>query len=142
MKKMFAIALALGATAALAATALAQDVCAPAATTNLAAASYNSSIRLTWTPSGDDCATGTASRWEVRYSSTSITDTNWQGATVLISGDSSDNGCAVYSHACPGTQSFYFVVFQFDEANNRSPISNCVLGSTRCGPPYQIAECP
>ncbi len=136
---------ALGLMLLTATEALAQDVCAPAKVTTLATQTYYASIKITWTATGDDCSTGNASTYEVRYSNSTITDINWQSASVLATGSSVTNGnvdCAIFTGSCPGPVTKYFAVFLFDAAGNRSPISNVVAGSTRCSSPFTVPDCP
>lgn len=103
----------------------------------------NRAITLKWTAPGDDCNTGNATSWEVRWSASTITDTNWQSAAVANSGDSATNGnddCAeiTYPAGCPTR---YFVVFVFDEVGNRSPISNVFSYAPACSG-STIPVCP
>jgi predicted phage tail protein len=124
-------------------SALAQDVCAPAKVTTVATTSYYASIQISWTATGDDCNTGNASTYEVRYSSSNITDTNWQSASVLCSDVSATNGnqntCCLTT-GCPGIQTYYFAVFLIDDAGNRSPLSNVVTGANRCSGAHTVCE--
>ena len=123
--------------------AFAQDVCAPAKVTTVATTTYYGSIKVTWTATGDDCNTGNATTKEVRWSTSSINDTNWQSATVLCSTSSATNGnsdfCCKSVDPC-ATTTFYFAVFLIDEAGNRSPLSNVVTGSARCEAPFELCE--
>ena len=58
------------------------DAVAPAAVTSLAAtAAASSSVTLTWSATGDDGGTGTASTYDIRYSATAITESNWAVAS-------------------------------------------------------------
>ena len=144
MKRILLALVTAAALAALAGTALAQDVCAPAKVTNVATAQYFASILITWTPTGNDCSTGDPSTFEVRQSTSPITDTNWQSASVLVSGASNANGvpqCAVKIFNPCSTTTYYFAVFLFDAAGNRSPISNVPSGSARCTGSHIIPDC-
>jgi len=58
------------------------DVTPPAAVQDLAVtATTESSITLGWTSPGDDASTGTASQYDIRYSMSTITETNWNTVT-------------------------------------------------------------
>src|SRR6185369_4794339 len=58
------------------------DTTAPAAVANLAVSSTaTSSATLTWTAPGDDGNSGTATSYDVRYSTSLITTANWASAT-------------------------------------------------------------
>jgi len=83
---------------------------------------------LYWTAGGGDCASGNASTYEIRRSTGSITDTNWQSATVAATGASASNGSpqceSLSSLTCNTT--YYWVVFTIDSSGNRSPLGNVV----------------
>ena len=58
------------------------DLVAPAAITDLAIdAVSGTSATLSWTAPGDDGTTGTAMTYDIRYSTSAITDANWDLAT-------------------------------------------------------------
>lgn len=143
---MKSLIIAAGLVVALAGTSFAQDVCAPAKVTDLQLKEDgNRVITLKWTAPGDDCNTGNAASWELRWSTSTITDTNWQSATLGDNGSSPAQGqwgCAIHTFAvspCPQTR--YFVLFTFDEAGNRSPMSNVYSTSASCSGQV-IPECP
>ena len=124
-------------------TALAQDVCAPSAV-SISTTTYYASIKITWNATGDDCTSGNATTKEVRYSTSPITDTNWQSASVVPGTTSSaSNGnpdfMCLSLDPC-ATTTYYFAAFLIDDAGNRSPISNVVTGSARCSAPFELCE--
>lgn len=94
-------------------------------------------VTLRWTATGDDGATGTASRYELRYSTAPITEANF-GSALLATG--------VPRPAAAGSQeemritgldfltTCYFALEVFDERGNASPLSN-VASVTTLGPP-------
>ncbi len=58
------------------------DTTAPASVGNLASSpSTDSSATLTWTAPGDDGTNGTATAYDIRFSTTLITDANFNSAT-------------------------------------------------------------
>ncbi|MEK6843519.1 MAG: fibronectin type III domain-containing protein, partial [Candidatus Micrarchaeota archaeon] len=60
------------------------DTIAPSTISNLAASIPTaSSIRLTWTATGDDTSSGTSSQYDIRYSTSSITSTNFNSANQV-----------------------------------------------------------
>lgn len=60
------------------------DTTAPAAVTDLSvAASAHNALTITWTATGDDGTTGKASRYDVRYSSSPITEANFVSAAQV-----------------------------------------------------------
>jgi len=91
------------------------------------------SIQLTWTAPGDDGNVGQATQYGLRYSTSMITEENWDDATVVsglsapqIAGNSESftvNGLN------PGTL-YYFAIKAADEMPNWSPLSNVVSQST------------
>ena len=61
------------------------DTTSPASVSNLSAATGSSAgeIDLTWTAPGDDNVTGTATSYDIRYSTETITSANWDEAVQL-----------------------------------------------------------
>lgn len=113
------------------------DTVPPAAIADLEAESAgNGSILLSWTAPGDDGTDGTAAGYEVRYSISPITASNWWTATPVSGAP---------SPAPAGTKEFmfiwnlgseityYFAVGAADEVNNRSPLSNIATGTAGGG---------
>lgn len=87
------------------------------------------SAALTFTAPGDDGNTGTATSYDVRYSTSAITDQYWNNAipasgmpTPLVAG-STEN--ITISDLNPGT-TYFFAVKAMDKAGLFSPISNVV----------------
>lgn len=65
------------------------EATAPSAIANLAAPSSTiNSVTITWTSPGDDGSTGTATTYDIRYSTATITEANWNSATQ-VSGEPS-----------------------------------------------------
>ncbi|MCC6350231.1 MAG: hypothetical protein IT347_11655 [Candidatus Eisenbacteria bacterium] len=131
MRKLMLSVLSLSILVMFATQALADD-CAPAKVTNLAVGTGKTTAVLEWTDPGNDCNTGTASSYEIRRSSSTITDTNWQSATVVATGTpagSNGTGDCRQITGLTCEQTYYYVIFHFDAAGNRSPISNCVSGT-------------
>lgn len=131
MRKLMLSVLSLSMLGLFATQALA-DVCAPAKVTNLAVGTGKTTAVLEWTDPGNDCNTGTASSYEIRRSGSTITDTNWQSATVVATGTPAGSNATGDCRQITGLtceQTYYYVIFHFDAAGNRSPISNCVSGT-------------
>lgn len=111
----------------LATTAMA-DTTAPAAISDLAASSpSNSAITLSWTSPGDDGSSGTATSYDIRYSTSIITSGNWASAasvsdepTPLVAGTSQSKTVTGLS---PST-TYYFAMKTSDEVPNESALSN------------------
>ena len=115
-------------------TVAAPDVTAPDDVLNLGTGTVTTtSIQLTWTSPGDDGATGTATTYDIRYSTTAITEENWASATeatgepspqVAGSGESfTVNGLSIATN-------YYFAIKTSDEASNESAISNVLSAAT------------
>lgn len=107
-----------------------QDTTAPAAISNLAASSFTSnSVTLTWTAVGDDGNSGTAAGYDLRYSTSLITSSNWISASQ-ISGEpspkvSGNSESMTVTGLNDGT-TYYFAIKAVDESGNISGLSNVI----------------
>lgn len=115
-----------------------EDAVAPAPITNLADGSATTTtVDLTWTATGDDGAVGTATRYDLRYSTTQITNmASFNLATPVTVPAPKPAGAAeafTLSGLSPGT-TYYFAVVVYDEAGNASGLSN-VINVTTPTPP-------
>jgi len=83
-------------------------------------------LRLSWTASGDDGAVGTAKRYEVRYSTTSITDANF-AAAALASGIPAPAAAGTAQIGLIGglkaNTAYYVAIRAFDKLGNASPVA-------------------
>jgi len=92
------------------------------------------SIDLTWTAPGDDGNNGTASLYDIRYSTSFISSTNWPDATQCknepspSSAGSTDN--FTVTGLSPNTP-YHFALKTADEALNWSELSNIPNGTTQ-----------
>jgi lysophospholipase L1-like esterase len=106
----------------------------PSTVTNLAIGTVTrSSVQLTWTAPGDDGLSGNASSYDLRYSTSPITDATFSSATKAV---------GVGKPSAPGTQElfeitglapnskYYFALKTADEAANVSGISNIATTTT------------
>jgi hypothetical protein len=116
-------------TAVIGSLALATLLCAPAAR----AASTPTSVTLAWTSPGDDGLTGTASVYDVRYSTSAITAANFASATAatgapapLVAGSAQSMQIGGLT---PATQ-YWFAIKTADESGNWSGVSNIVIAVT------------
>lgn len=110
------------------------DTIAPAAITDLAIESAGMySITLSWTATGDDSSTGTASTYDVRYSTSAITADNWAAATQA-SNEPAPQASGVTEFftvtGLAGAKTYYFAVKAIDNNLNASALSNIPLGQT------------
>ena len=105
------------------------------------------SISLTWTAPGDDSLTGTASQYDLRYSTSPITASNFSSATRWTStpaptASGTTQGVNV-TGLTPAT-TYYFALKTADEVPNWSGISNILSRATLSAPdairPAQIAS--
>ena len=95
------------------------------------------SVALTWTTPGDDSLSGTASQFDLRYSTTAITAANFAAATrwtgTPAPGPSGTTQSATVTGLQPST-SYWFAIKTADEVPNWSGISNIISRTTLAGP--------
>ena len=83
---------------------------------------------MTWTAPGDDGSTGTATAYDLRYSTSTITEANWASATrytynvpaPAVAG-TSQGVTVIYLNK---NTTYYFAIKTVDEAGNWSALSN------------------
>ncbi len=110
------------------------DTTPPAAVTNLAVSSVSSnSASLIWVAPGDDGHSGTATSYDLRYSTGPISETNWVSA-MPISGApapaAAGTSQAFTVNSLAAAVTYYFALKTSDEANNLSPLSNVARATT------------
>jgi hypothetical protein len=124
-----------GVTNASLSTAAAPDTIAPAAVTTLAlSGATTTSLALAWTAPGDNGSVGTATAYDIRYSTSPIVTPADFTAASLVTGEPAPlvAGTAqtmTVTGLASGTQ-YYFVMKSSDEAPNSSLISNMPSLST------------
>ena len=110
------------------------DVLPPAAIADLSVTAVTgTSIAVRWTAPGDDGNTGTATRYEIRYSTSAITSSNWSSATLATGAPVPAVAGTVQTYTLPGlngSRTYYIAMKAFDEVGNTSPLSNVVNGIT------------
>ncbi|MEW6499055.1 MAG: fibronectin type III domain-containing protein, partial [Cyanobacteriota bacterium] len=117
------------------ATTVTGDDVSPSQIADLQATSSTGvSITLSWSAVGDDGMTGTATGYDIRYSTSQITTNTHYNAATQVTGEPQP--------AAPGTQetftvtglqqntTYYFAIKAFDEVNNYSPLSNVISYAT------------
>jgi formylglycine-generating enzyme required for sulfatase activity len=120
-------------------TAPPPDTTPPSAVTNLSASGIEAhSLTLTWKASGDDGMTGTATEYDVRYSTSSITNTTWDAATPATEEPNPPHVAGTTEHftvtgLVAGTK-YYFAMKTRDEVPNWSGISNVRSATTLTEP--------
>ncbi|GAF91383.1 unnamed protein product, partial [marine sediment metagenome] len=110
------------------------DTIPPSAVTDLATSNPTvNSITLSWTAPGNDWNTGTASEYDIRYSTSPITETSWDEAnqcegepTPQLAG--SNESFTVTG--LPTDTTYYFALKTADEVPNWSGLSNVASGTT------------
>ncbi len=118
----------------------------PGAVANLAApTSGETTVTLTWTAPGDDGTTGTATQYDIRYSTTAITAANWGAATQVNAEPSPKVAGSAETFTVTGlatSRTFYFAIKTADEVANWSNLSNVVSKATTgdTTPPGQVTD--
>ncbi len=103
-----------------------------------------SSIPLTWTATGDDGSSGSATAYDIRYSTSIITDANWDAATRAsnepIPQSAGSTEIFIIDSLEPNT-TYYFAIKTSDEAFNWSALSNVISKTTLdTTPPGRITD--
>jgi len=95
------------------------------------------SVKLTWTTPGDDSLTGTATQFDIRYSTSAITATNFANATRWTSAPtpaaSGTQQTTTVTGLTPNTL-YYFAIKTADEVPNWSGLSNTISRTTLAAP--------
>ncbi|MDQ7054819.1 MAG: Ig-like domain-containing protein [candidate division KSB1 bacterium] len=114
-----------------------QDATAPATVTDLIVSSVSgTSVTLQWTAPGDDGNTGTAAKYEVRYSTSSINSTNFDSAILAPNAPFPSPAGTVETMTITGLSTgttYYFRLKARDEAGNVSDLSNQASATTSSG---------
>jgi phosphodiesterase/alkaline phosphatase D-like protein len=97
----------------------------------------HNSVTLTWTTPGDDSLTGTASQFDLRYSTSPITAANFGSATrwtaMPAPAASGTTQNVTVTGLTPAT-TYYFMIKTADEVPNWSGISNLLTRTTLVAP--------
>lgn len=110
------------------------DAIAPAAISDLTTTLVTpDAITLTWTASGDNGTSGTATTYDVRYASSPITAGTWAAATPATGEPtpkpSGSSETFQLSGLAPGT-TLHVAVIAIDDVGNAGPLSNVVVETT------------
>jgi hypothetical protein len=110
---------------------------------NVSAQEYTS-ITLNWTAPGDDGDVGQATAYDVRYSTSPITEQNWDSATPVDGEPAPSPAGSAESFTVSGLQpstTYYFAIKTSDEAGNWSGLSNVAMVTTIDNiPPEDITD--
>ena len=111
------------------------DTTSPAAITDISVSdTLPVSVAITWTATGDDGSDGTATSYDVRYSTETITAANWDLATEAAGEPVPQASGATEQFTVTGLDpetTYYVAIKALDEENNPSDISNIVQGTTK-----------
>jgi chitodextrinase len=114
--------------------ATSNDATAPSAVANLAVVLPTvNSVRLIWTAPGDDGATGTATSYDIRYSTSSITAGNFNSASQISNEPlpkASGQPESLLVTGLVANTTYYFAIKAADERTNWSAVSNVASGIT------------
>src|SRR5262245_53555640 len=104
---------------------------------NARAQTTATSITVTWTTPGDDSLIGTASQFDLRYSTSPITAANFASATRFVGTPTPTAPGTTQSVAVTGLSPstlYYFAIKTADDVPNWSLISNVANKSTLAAP--------
>ncbi len=122
------------------------DFVAPGMITDLAISDSGIEfIRLSWTATGDDGNQGRASRYDIRYSESLITPSNFESADIVLNQLIPAQAGSEENFSVTGLQSlggYYFAIKVIDDAGNISDISNVVTSRTEetTYPDFEITQ--
>src|SRR6185369_8688950 len=115
------------------------DTTPPAAVTNLSVSSVtSSSATLLWVSPGDDGNTGTATSYDIRYSTALIDNTSWTSAnqeTGEPAPAAAGNSQSFTVNGLAANTTYYFALKTADEVGNISLLSNVPSRATSNTPP-------
>src|SRR6267378_1554920 len=115
------------------ATLAAPDVTRPAAIALSVSSVSDTTASLSWTAVGDDSLIGTATSYDIRYSTSPITATTWATATQ-VSGEPAPQAPGTLQVLTVGglarQRQYYFAIKATDDAANTSALSNVPSATT------------
>ena len=110
------------------------DTTPPATIDDLAVSTTSeSSVALTWTAPGDDDMASTAVSYDLRYSTSTIAESNWASASEAANEPTPQVASSSETMTVLGlneSTTYYFAIKTKDEADNESDLSNVVDGTT------------
>lgn len=110
------------------------DLTAPATVTDLAVTgTTGTSMSIRWTAPGDDGTSGTASSYDVRYSTSAITSSNW-GSASQATGEPAPAAAGTQQtftiNGLTPSRTYYVAIRATDSSGNVSALSNVPTGTT------------
>lgn len=125
-------------------TSSAPDVVRPAPLVLSISGSTDSTVTLAWTAVGDDSLTGTASSYDVRWSTSPITAANFASANAVTGEPTPAAAGTGQTYTVTGLSrqvTYYFAAKVTDEAGNGSAMSNVPSATTPdTKPPAAITD--
>src|SRR5262249_20807710 len=119
------------------------DTVPPDPVADLAAAEpFSNSMRLTWTATGDDGSVGTASVYDLRYSTEPFDAASFDTASRVDHEPNPAASGAPEAMEVPGLSAgttYYFALRTLDEWGNPSALSNLAVGTTLPPPTADVA---
>lgn len=117
--------------------ALEEDETPPSPVTNLAVTGVlMTQVDLSWTATGDDGLQGTANAYDIRYSSSPISEATWDSATQ-VEDEPKPQPAGTLERMTVGklepATTYYFAMKVMDNVGNESDISNIVVFATSAG---------
>jgi subtilase family protein/HYDIN/CFA65/VesB family protein/fervidolysin-like protein len=100
-------------------------------------------LDISWTAPGDDDYDGKASRYDLRYSTSLIDDSNWDTAMMAV-GEPGPGTSGTYEamrlEGLDFDTDYYLAVKALDEFGNASPLSNIPMGTTLGAPDIAVGS--
>lgn len=125
-------------------TSAAPDVVRPVALVLGTSGVTDSTVTLAWSAVGDDSLTGTATSYDVRYSTSPITEGNWASATTVTGEPTPTASGTAQSYVVRSLSrqvTYYFAAKVTDDSANTSAISNVLQVTTPdTKPPAAITD--
>jgi len=125
-------------------TASAPDLIRPAMLAMSITSLSDTTARLSWTAVGDDSLTGTATSYDVRYSTATITSSNWANATQANGEPAPAAAGSAETFSVSGLSRqtrYYFAARVRDDSGNLSALSNVPTGiTTDTAPPAAVRD--
>jgi hypothetical protein len=110
------------------------DITPPSAITNLAVTdNADTNVTLQWTAPGDDGAIGTATSYDIRYSTSPINPSNWATATPVTGEPTPSAAGTVESMTVTGLSpmtTYYFAIRATDDGGIAGALSNVICQQT------------
>jgi hypothetical protein len=125
-------------------TLVAPDVTRPAPIALSVSAVGDTTATLSWNAVGDDSLTGTATSYDIRYSTSPITAANWSSATQVSGEPAPLAPGSLQTYTVKGLtrqRQYYFAITTTDDVGNVSALSNVPSATTTdTMPPMSIRD--